>query len=144
MKAKLVNDVRRIVILFAGFAFGIHVAVFLHECGHALGGWLSGGVVVDFVMQAPLPAGYVQMDASGPSNPFYANMLWWGGVTFGSLAALAPLLFARRTQTLTWKPRSKRLRKDPVPMHRQYCAPGGNSVPSPSPADIGCPQAMTL
>lgn len=88
MKAELQNDVRNVLTLFAGFLIGMHLAVFLHELGHALGYWLSGGHVVAIVMQAPLPAGHVL--GNGP-NRFLPV---WGGVAFGSLITAAPLLMA--------------------------------------------------
>jgi len=67
----------------------MHTAVFLHEFGHALGHWLSGGSVTAIVMLAPLPAGYVK----GAGGVHFMSV--WGGVTFGSLVTLAPLLTAR-------------------------------------------------
>ena len=91
MIAKLPNDVRRIATLFAGFVIGMHVAVLLHEFGHALGFWISGGTVARIVMQAPLPAGRVE--GEGPDRLTY---LWvWGGVVFGSMITVAPLAIAR-------------------------------------------------
>ena len=52
----LLIDVRRILTLFAGFAIGIHVAVFLHELGHAIGVWIAGGHVNAIIMHAPATA----------------------------------------------------------------------------------------
>jgi hypothetical protein len=51
------HDFRLIVTLLAGFAIGIHVAVLLHEFGHALGSLLSGTPMDDIEMLAPLPTG---------------------------------------------------------------------------------------
>src|SRR5262249_42182532 len=85
----IVNDFRRTLTLFAGFLIGIHIAVFLHELGHALGTWIGGGHVSAIVMLAPLPAGYVTGSAPNPLPSI------WGGVAFGSLCTLAPLLAAR-------------------------------------------------
>lgn len=88
MKTSLINDVRHVLTLLAGFAFGMHLAVLLHELGHALGHWVGGGHVTAFVMQSPLPAGYVR----GPApNPYLAV---WGGVVFGSLCTLVFLALA--------------------------------------------------
>jgi len=86
----LLNHIRNILTLFAGFALGIHVAVFLHELGHALGIWIGGGTVTAIVMMAPLPAGTVEGSAPNP----FPNV--WGGVAFGTLCTLAPLLAAWR------------------------------------------------
>jgi len=88
MSALLLNDVRRVLTLLAGFTIGMHVANFLHELGHALGCWLSGGRVTAIVIQSPMPAGFV--DGHAP-NPF---LTVWGGVAFGSLSTLAPLAMA--------------------------------------------------
>jgi hypothetical protein len=92
MKAMLLNDLRRIVTLFAGFIIGMHSAVLLHEFGHALGYWLSGGTVTRIVMEAPLPAGHV--GGHGPKE--LAHFWVWGGVVFGSIVTVAPLAIARR------------------------------------------------
>ena len=58
MKATLLNNVRQIVTLFAGVVIGMHAAVLLHEFGHALGFWFSGGTVVRIVMQASEHSNY--------------------------------------------------------------------------------------
>lgn len=90
--APLLNNVRRIVTLFAGFVIGMHAAVLLHEFGHVLGFWYSGGTVVRIVMQAPLPAGHV--NGHGPKE--LAHFWVWGGVVFGSIITVAPLAIAMR------------------------------------------------
>jgi hypothetical protein len=81
-----------VLTLLAGFVFGIYVTVFLHECGHALGALLNGDKVYAVVMEIPAPAGYVQ-----PSKSSW--MCTWGGVFFGSLFSLPPLLLARYLPT---------------------------------------------
>jgi hypothetical protein len=93
----MLNDFRRVLTMFAGFIIGMHTAVFFHELGHALGYLLSGGTVTAIVMQAPLPAGYV----TGTSPNRFIHV--WGGVGFGTLVAVVPLLAAARL------PRSSRL-----------------------------------
>jgi hypothetical protein len=85
----LAHELRKVLTLFAGFAIGIHIAVFLHELGHALGYWISGGSVIAIVMNAPAPTGHVVGGAQvrGPYT--------WGGVVFGSLCAVFPLALSR-------------------------------------------------
>jgi hypothetical protein len=92
---KLGRNLRHVLTLFAGFAIGIHVAVFLHELGHALGYWVSGGIVTRLVMEAPAPVGHV---SGSTTNPYPYT---WGGVVFGSLVTLVPLALSWR---LTGKP----------------------------------------
>ena len=90
MEVRLQDNFRKVVLLFIGFTIGMHVAVFLHELGHALGIWLSGGTVTAIVMEAPLPIGYV----AGANGSDFTRI--WGGVAFGSLSTLIPLLAAKR------------------------------------------------
>lgn len=89
MSAPLLNNIRIILTLFAGFAIAIHIAVFLHELGHAFGYWISGGAVTAIVMEAPAPTGYVRGSSADP------RPVVWGGVVFGSLVTLIPLVIAR-------------------------------------------------
>lgn len=89
MRANLLNNIRIILTLFAGFAIAIHIAVFLHELGHALGYWISGGSVIAIVMEAPAPTGYVRGSSADP------RPVVWGGVVFGSFVALVPRAIAR-------------------------------------------------
>lgn len=84
----MLHDLWRVLTLLVGFVFGIYVAVLLHESGHALGAILHGDRVYAIVMQIPAPAGYVQASSS-------SWMLTWGGVFFGALFSLPPLLLAR-------------------------------------------------
>lgn len=76
----MLDDLRRILTLFAGFTIAIHVAVLLHEFGHAFGYWCSGGTVSAIVMEAPLPAGHVTGTSESRLMPV------WGGVAFGVMA----------------------------------------------------------
>jgi len=84
---------RLALTLFAGFALGMHVAVLLHEVGHALGLWASGHHVEAIRMFAPIPAGEV---VPRVGNRAYA----WGGVVFGTLTAF--LLWGVSWLTLRW------------------------------------------
>jgi hypothetical protein len=83
------SGARNILILAAGFVLSMHLAVILHELGHALGYLAGGGRVTAFVMLAPLPAGTVRGFTSNPYLPV------WGGVAFGALSALFLLALAR-------------------------------------------------
>lgn len=85
----MLNNVRHILTLLAGYAVGIHVAVMLHELGHAFGALVSGGRVTGVHMGAPLPFGYVLPRASD------SFLYVWGGVGFGLLFTLGPLAIAR-------------------------------------------------
>jgi hypothetical protein len=84
------HDFRKIMTLLAGFVIGIHIAVVLHELGHALGCILDGGYVSAIVMKTPLPAGHVE------PRFYYKFGYVWGGVGFGTLATLPVLAIARR------------------------------------------------
>jgi hypothetical protein len=86
---RAIAEFRTMVTLFAGFAIGIHIAVFAHEMGHALGYWVSGGSVSAIVMEAPAPTGYVIGSTADP------RPVVWGGVVFGSLVTLIPLGLSR-------------------------------------------------
>ena len=94
MRVSLLNNIRMILTLFAGFAIGIHIAVFLHELGHALGYWISGGSVIAIVMNAPAPTGYVSGSSADSRPPI------WGGVVFGSLCTLIPLAISKYSAKL--------------------------------------------
>ena len=75
----------RFLTLMLGFILAIYAGVLLHECGHALGALLHGDRVFAVVMEIPAPAGYPQTSAT-------SWMLSWGGIFFGSLFGLVPLL----------------------------------------------------
>jgi hypothetical protein len=87
--------IRAALNLFAGFLIAMHIAVLLHEVGHALGSLASGRSVMGIFMFTPFPAGYVVPKALDSS------LHVWGGVAFGSLIAAVPLavawFFASRT-----------------------------------------------
>ena len=78
----------RFLTLMLGFILAIYAGVLLHECGHALGALLHGDRVFAVVMEIPAPAGYPQTSAT-------SWMLSWGGIFFGSLFGLVPLLTTR-------------------------------------------------
>ncbi len=84
------DPVRAGLNLFAGFLIAMHLAVFLHEAGHALGSLMAGRRVLGIVMFTPFPAGYVAPKAVDSA------LHVWGGVVAGTLAAVIPLFAARR------------------------------------------------
>ncbi len=79
---------RAALTLLAGFFIGIHLAVGVHEVGHALGSLVSGVKVHAIVMFTPFPAGYVL-----PASEAFWHV--WGGVAFGTVMAVVPLAASR-------------------------------------------------
>lgn len=64
----------------------------VHECGHALLGWLTGGDVRRVILH-PLAISCTDLDA----NP-HPLVVCWAGPVFGSIAPVFPWLIARVTK----------------------------------------------
>lgn len=68
----------------------------LHELGHVLNAWLSGGRVTH-VELPPRGLGHTQVSPN-PSPRFVA----WGGTLWGSFLGAAPMLLVRRGELAVW------------------------------------------
>ncbi|HET6882427.1 MAG TPA: M50 family metallopeptidase, partial [Pirellulales bacterium] len=68
----------------------------LHECGHMLNAWLSGGRVMH-VELPPRGLGHTQVSPN-PAPRFVA----WGGAVWGSLLGTVPVLVVRRGELARW------------------------------------------
>lgn len=68
----------------------------LHECGHVLNAWLSGGRVTHIELP-PRGLGHTQVSPN-PSPRFVA----WGGALWGTFLGTSPILFVRRPELANW------------------------------------------
>jgi hypothetical protein len=88
--------------LFAAACLAHNLAIAAHEFGHALGTWLGGGEVIEFVVN-PLTTSHV---FAGPTfAKDYGYVLHtWGGVAFGTAIGVLCLIAASwfRRGTLCW------------------------------------------
>jgi hypothetical protein len=85
--------------LFAAACLAHNLSIAAHEFGHALGTWLGGGEVIEFVVN-PLATSHVY---AGPEFSYEHGLALhtWGGVVFGTaigiLCLVAGSLFRRGT-----------------------------------------------
>lgn len=87
---------KKTLTLLGAFAFGYNAAMILHELGHALTLWTTGGTVTGFSLH-PFSWSYTFYGAP----PAYPLLTAWGGVLFGSAVALLLLSLIRPWQN-TW------------------------------------------
>lgn len=83
--------IRRVLLLSGAFSFAYPLSTFLHEAGHVVAAWVTGGVVREFVIH-PFSSSYVEIEPDPAPLATHA-----AGVLLGpALALLAALLCPRR------------------------------------------------
>lgn len=85
----------QIILLIGGFAIAYNIAIALHEFGHTIAVVFSGGQIKEYVLN---PFSWSWNLGQNVSNIIFTA---WGGVTFGLLFALIPLLLIFKIRT-TW------------------------------------------
>jgi hypothetical protein len=88
--------------LFAAACLAHNLALAAHEFGHALGTWLGGGEVIEFVVN-PLTTSHVYAGSEFDYEHGLA-LHTWGGVVFGTVIGVLCLIAASwfRRGTLCW------------------------------------------
>ena len=79
------------LFIFGSFSFGWILGTVLHELGHAVAMWVTGGIV-DGITINPFSWSYAYYG----SAPAYPNFTTWSGVLLGSLFGLIILLTIRK------------------------------------------------
>ncbi len=74
------------LLLMGGFGIAYNLAIALHEFGHVIAYLIDGATVTEYVLN---PFSWSWAEGRGFSNRIFAL---WGGVLFGQLMALLPLL----------------------------------------------------
>jgi hypothetical protein len=85
------------LLLFGSFAIGLNLAIALHELGHAIAMWTTGGIV-DRITLNPFSWSYTYY-GSTPKNPIYTSS---AGVVIGTLSALFLTTLAWRSRSQPW------------------------------------------
>jgi len=76
------------VLLLGGFGMAFNLAIALHESGHCIAYLLDGAGIHEFILN---PFSWSWAEATHLTHRIFGL---WGGVTFGQLLALIPLLFS--------------------------------------------------
>lgn len=84
------SSIRAALLLFGSFAFGYNAATALHELGHVLAAWMTGGRVQALHLH-PFTTSYTNI--SPDPSPLLTHA---AGVTLGPLAGLACIALGRR------------------------------------------------
>jgi hypothetical protein len=85
---------KRSLFIFGSFSCGWVLGIILHELGHAVSMWITGGVV-DRITISPFSWSYTYYG----SVPKYPNFTTWSGILIGSLFGLVILLAIARRPT---------------------------------------------
>ena len=92
MTDKNENLLKSIFLLFGSFVFARFFATFLHEHGHAIAAWATGGKVCRIVFH-PFSWSYVNHYSSKPG---YENIVTWAGPLFAVFVGLLLLIIVWR------------------------------------------------
>lgn len=87
------NTYNAILVLFGGFSIAYNISIAFHELGHTIAVFIDGGQTQEFVLN---PFSWSWNLGQDVSNLAFTA---WGGVTFGLLLALAPLLLVCKIRT---------------------------------------------
>ena len=82
------------IFIFGSFSFGWVFGIVLHELGHAIAMWVTGGIV-DRITIAPFSWSYTYYE----STPKYPQLTTWSGVLIGAAIGLIVLLGIRKNTT---------------------------------------------
>jgi len=101
VEAKVIADKSRLfrlsLFLFGSFAIGYNLATAVHELGHAIVIWATGGTVARIVLH-PFSWSYTYYS----SSPGYPILTSWAGILFESLLALLLAALVWRSRQRSW------------------------------------------
>lgn len=87
------DSIHKILLLLGGFIITYNMALAFHELGHVIAYLIDGGQVSEFVLN---PFSWSWAEARNLNNRIFAL---WGGVIFGQILALIPLLFISKIKS---------------------------------------------
>ncbi|RPI28908.1 MAG: hypothetical protein EHM70_16255, partial [Chloroflexota bacterium] len=93
------KTIKAMLFLCGSITAGVNLGMFLHELGHGVAMWLMGGVV-DRIAIHPFSWSYIYY----ASIPRFPQLATWGGVGFGTLFVLAPLVVVLKRPCAWWGP----------------------------------------
>lgn len=93
MTLSSIKSIQKILLFAGSFAITYNIAIALHELGHAIAYIIDGAQVSEFVLN---PFSWSWAEANNLNNRIFAL---WGGVTFGQILALMPLLFISKMKS---------------------------------------------
>jgi len=97
MKQTNNDSFEKILLLLGGFAVTFNIAIAFHELGHTIAYLIDGGQVSEFVLN---PFSWSWAEAQNLNNRIFAL---WGGVTFGQILAIIPLVFILKIKSAIYK-----------------------------------------